>query len=187
MKQFVGLIALIFLSSHPLMAQGTPKFEIGGGYSYLKYYGANNTTIGMNGWIGSVDFNFKRWLGVAGDFSGNYKNQGLNGDTSIYTAVVGPRVYPFGHKHRLTIYGHMLFGAGYININIPANGGFPPTTKSSTSFTFDGGGGVDWRIKKNWAVRLPQFDLVRTHFFSSNISQNNLRVAVGLVYHFGEK
>jgi hypothetical protein len=99
--------------------------------------------------------------------------------------------YPFGHRHKLIRYGQVLFGAGYNRLTFPLNSGFPETTFTSTAFAWTGGGGVQWKIKPKWAVRLFEFDYEQTRFSNypnqSAITQGNYRIAIRLVYHIGEK
>jgi hypothetical protein len=37
----------------------------------------------------------------------------------------------------------------------------------------------------NWGIRVFELDYGRTHFFG--LSQNNYRLSIGFVYHFGGK
>jgi hypothetical protein len=50
-----------------------------------------------------------------------------------------------------------------------------------------GGGGVDLRLKKRWAIRLIQADYEQTKLLSGAPSQDNYRVSIGLLYRFGIK
>jgi opacity protein-like surface antigen len=191
MKRLFGLLALLFIFGLPAKAQQTPSYDLEGGYLYRSFYPPNSSRFGMNGWNASLDHNVKRWLGVAGDFTGSYRNQGVKGDTQVYTFMVGPRIYPFGHRHKLIPYGQVLFGGGYDRLHYPLNSGFPATTFSSAAFAWAGGGGVQVRVKPKWAIRLIEFDYEQTRFSNypnaTLTTQGNYRFSVGVIYHIGEK
>jgi hypothetical protein len=165
-----------------------PTLEIGGGYTFLDYYAVSGGSgIKMNGWNATADYTIlKRWLSVAIDANGAYKNTGLNGKYSLYTLMAGPRFYPFGHR-KFTPYGHFLFGDGYLRFTIPAQGGFPSTTQTSNAYAWAAGGGADVRWKQNWSIRIFQFDYVSTRFFNASPSQGNYKISVGVLYRFGSR
>ena len=193
MKKSFGLISLLFIFAWPAAAQQTPAWDVEGGYLYRSFYSPTTANrFAMNGWDASFDHNIRKWIGVAGDFNGTYRNQGVNGgDTNIYTFMVGPRIYPFGHRHKLIPYGQVLFGGGYDRLTFPASGGFPKITTDSAAFAWAGGGGVQVRLKPNWALRLFEFDYEQTRFSNypnqTTVTQGNYRISVGIVYHIGVK
>jgi opacity protein-like surface antigen len=171
--------------------QITPKYELAGGYTYRSFYPPNAPRFAMNGWNATFDYNFKHWLSVVADGTGTYKDHGLDGKTSIYTLLAGPRIYPFGHRHRLIPYGGLLLGAGHEILNIPAQGGFPQKTFSSTAYAWEAGGGLDVRVTKHWAFRVIEFEIEKTRFkdFTNvviNPSESNRRVSAGIVFRWGE-
>jgi hypothetical protein len=49
------------------------------------------------------------------------------------------------------------------------------------------GGGLDWKIKEHWSVRVIQADYEQSRFISGSASQTNYRASIGLVYRFREK
>ena len=167
----------------------TPKAELSAGYTLHRYDVSSGPKLSMNGWYGSGEYNvFRHWLGVAAELSGAYKDEGVNGDTSLYTLMVGPQIYPFRH-HKVTPFVHVLFGEGYVRISFPAYAGFPAFTRSDTSRAWQGGGGLDLDRWEHWGVRLIQIDYGSTNFFStpSYTGQTNIRASVGLTYRWGEK
>ena len=191
MKKLLGLFALLFIFTLPATAQQTPSYDLEGAYLFRSFYPPNAPRFGMNGWNASLDHNLKNWIGITGDITGTYRDKGVNGKTQIYTFMAGPRIYPFGHRHKLIPYGQVLFGAGYNRLTFPLNSGFPETTFTSTAFAWTGGGGVQWKIKPNWAIRLFEFDYEQTRFSNypnqATNTQGNYRISIGLVYHIGEK
>jgi len=171
--------------------QISPKYELAGGYTYRSFYPPNAARFGMNGWNGTFDYNWKHWIGFVIDATGSYKDHGLNGKTSIYTLLAGPRIYPFGHRHRLIPFGGFLMGAGHEILKIPAQGGFPQKTFTSTAYAWEAGGGLDIRYKTHWALRLIEFDYEKTRFADftklvTNPSESNRRISVGIVFRWGE-
>ena len=169
----------------------TPEFELSAGYtyrSYGSYSAAKGPSLAMNGWYASVDYNFERWLGGEAEILGVYKNQGLVGKTDIYTFLVGSRLYPLGH-HKLTPFGHILFGAGHYNKSIPSFGGFPAQFFSDTAYAWEAGGGLDVYLRKHLGIRLIQVDVGHTGFSADNptTSQSSRRVSVGIVYRFNRE
>jgi len=73
----IAILALLVPSG--AAAQGTPKVEIFGGYSYLASTEQPRTGLkfaGLNGWNTSVKFNVMPRLGFLADFSGHYGERG---------------------------------------------------------------------------------------------------------------
>ena len=170
----------------------TPKFEFGAGYTYRSFAAPTAPKFGMNGWNAEFGYNRRSWLGFVGDATGTYKDQGVNGKTSIYTFMGGPRIYPFTHRHKLIPYGQFIIGYGHEILSLPLTGGFPATTRTSNGYVFGGGGGVEYRFAKHWTARAIEFDYEKTHFsdllfLTGSASEGNYRLSVGIVYHWGEK
>jgi len=164
----------------------TPKYEISGGYTHRSFYFPGGSTLGMDGWYGSFGYNLYHWLGGYLDGSGVYENRGLLGDTSIYTILAGPRVYPLGHR-RLTLFGQVLFGEGYYRNVIPSSGGFTGPIQTSWAFLWQGGGGADFFVRKHWGIRLVEVDYGKPKFFGNGFDHGTTRVSFGVVYRFGER
>lgn len=171
--------------------QITPKFELAGGYTYRSFYPPNAPRFGTTGWNATFEYTWKHWISLVADGTGTYKDHGLDGKTSIYTLLGGPRIYPLGHRHRLSPFGGFLLGAGHEALDIPAQGGFPQKTFSSTAYAWEAGGGLDVRVTKHWAVRVIEFEYEKTRFadfsrLSLNPSEKNRRITVGIVFRWGE-
>jgi hypothetical protein len=58
-------------------------------------------------------------------------------------------------------------------------------TNSDSRFSWEAGGGVEMTRSTRWGIRLFELDYGRTHFFGP--AQNNYRLSIGFVYHFGGK
>jgi opacity protein-like surface antigen len=177
-----------------------PQWDISAAYSLLSYYPPTSGRLSMNGFDGSVDYNiFRRWLAVTADVTGDFKNTTITTtqpttvhhfSTSVYTFMAGPRIYPFGHAHKLVLYGEALFGGGYTRVFQPASAGFGSKTQSDIAPAYGAGGGIDYRLSRNWAVKVIEFRYEETRFFSTSgnaTSQGNYRFSAGMSYRFGQK
>lgn len=193
MKISLKLIVLLALVSFPAQAQDTPSLQISAGYTFRSLAptmlpGSTLPRLSTNGWNAGADYGLRRRLGLALSLDGTYKNNGVNGNTSLYSFYVGPRIYPFGHR-KLTFFAHLLFGGAYGTIRFPASGGFPASSLSDTSFAFDGGGGLDVSLRHHWGVRFFQLDYESTKLFagSGTTRKSNYKVSAGIVYRFSKK
>jgi opacity protein-like surface antigen len=209
MQRLLGLSFLLIMFAIPAIAQDVPasppqatpppatqeapppapvipsKTEISGGFTLNRYNETNGTTTTMPGGYGDVEHNIiQRWLGVELQGVGGFRDQGVLGDLSIYTIMAGPTFYPFGHR-KITFFGHILAGEGYYRDSIPPSTGFPALVTTHTSFAWAGGAGLDLAVSKRLAVRLAQFDYTETKFFGGTVHENNTRISIGIVYHFG--
>jgi opacity protein-like surface antigen len=193
-----GILGFYFLSARPAAAQITPRYELGGAFAYLDYSPPTYSRFSLIGGNVTFERNFKSYASLLVDGAAVFKDQGIVtqgsppvatifGKTQIYTILGGPRIYPLKHRHRLTPFGQILFGAGYDRRIFPANGGFPSLTNTSWSFSWMGGGGVDYRLSQHWAVHAFEFDYLHTSFFGGNPSQGSYRISVGMTYRWGRR
>jgi len=167
----------------------TPQYELSAGYNLRKFYfpdEPNAPTLGMNGGYASADRNFKRWLGAYAEISTAFRNRGKYGNSSVYSLLAGPQLYPLKH-HKLTPFAHLLFGVGYYRNSVPANGGFGTLVKDWTALAWGGGGGIDLYLKEHLGIRLFEYDYNVAHFYGGNVDHGSSRISVGIVYRFGER
>lgn len=168
-----------------------PKYEISVGYDHRSFYVAGSPKIGMNGWVASFDYDWKSWLGFEGEGQGVYKTITNVGAAtqypSLYTIMAGPQVFPFRH-HKVSPFGHFLYGEGYYRIEAGPYGGFGSAVQTSHAHALEGGGGIDVKFSENWAIR-GMFDYGTTHFggSSGSASQGGYRFSIGVVYYLGRK
>lgn len=133
---------------------------------------------------GSVDLAvpFYRGLSVAGTVGGGHAtDNGSGAGLSKISYMAGPR-YTFGIP-RTQIFGEALFGGthGFDGI-FPAAGA---VESSANSYAMQIGGGVDLLVHGGFGVRVFEVDYVRTALPNSGSNtQNDLRIAFGLSYHF---
>ena len=182
------LLIVVGLLSLPLMAQSS--VEVFGGYQYLHNGNINvggenqpGTGQGYNGWDGSARFNFAKFVGVEGDFSGSYANiSGIS--TKIYTYSGGPVVS--ARVGSIQPFAHVLFGGTRLT------GSQSSVSLSTNGYDVMFGGGVDAKVNKLVWIRLAQVDWLYYHFSGFNVGgattpfsgSNNVRIASGIVLHF---
>ena len=108
-------------------------------------------------------------------------------DVHIYTALVGPKITPLGHR-KLTPFGHVLFGVGIDGTAVPAFSGYPGNSSGKTVHAWEVGGGMDLKLGSHWGVRLIQADYGVAKFLGDKIPrQGSGRVSFGIVYRFGDR
>lgn len=150
------------------------------GYSYLR---ANLPTgeTNLNGWNGSVEVKVIPFIGLVGDFSGNYGSQTVPGSFLLpVNASIHQNNFLFGPRLSFTVakfrpFVHALIGASHINQSAT---GF---SNSDTSFADALGGGIDYHLIPLIAWRV-QIDDLQTRFF--NTRQDDIRISTGIVVHF---
>jgi hypothetical protein len=165
--------------------------------------------LSMNGWNVSLQENSADWWGGIVDFSGNYgtKNVDLSQTAqalglvpsgtnviakfkpTIYTFAGGPQ-FTYRKRGKVQPFARIMFGAAHSDLapdvfTSTALSIYAPTFKTNdTSFTFIGGGGVDYRLKSYAAFRVAG-DYIHTSLFSE--TQNNLRMSVGVDFRIASK
>jgi len=181
----VVAVALVLCGS--ALGQETPLVEVFGGYSYL-----NVDTNGLtsrqsaNGWEAAASGNFNKWFAVEGDFSGYYKTYSVD-LTALELGTVDVKVHDFSFLAgpRVNVrpaFFHALFGVDHLT------GSALRLSASQDSFAAAFGGGIQWKVAPQWAVRASG-DYVLTHHnifgpVGSSFTQNNFRASVGVVYVF---
>jgi Outer membrane protein beta-barrel domain len=194
MRKLIGIFAFLAVCAAPATAQGVQRFDFSAGGSFRVFqqtFTADEAKVGMPGWYASGDYNihkFRNHFGLEMEGSGNYRNLITLGSTSIYTLLVGPKIYPFGH-HKLTPFGHVLFGGGYYRDAVPPQTNFPHHIYEYGSGVWEGGAGLDLNVRKHWGVRVIEFDYAQTRFpvFGPYASEGNYKVSIGINYRFGAK
>lgn len=205
MRKFVVLCGLALALALPAMAQqeeSTPRFDVSGGYSYLRlnltatptgsptlHEGANG-----NGGSGSLAFNLTGYFGIVGDFgmyhaSPNYTILGVPVSATglMETYMGGPRI-TYNRHGGFSPFVQGLVGAAHGSETTTASGASLGTA-SKTVLAFTVGGGVDLNLTHRISVRVIQAEYFFTNFTSSASSglyiphQNNVRVTFGFVFH----
>jgi hypothetical protein len=159
-------------------AQEVTRFDVYGGYSYLRFDGR---AIGftddpnMNGWNAGGAMNFGDSFSAVIAASGDYGSK-----VSAYNFMIGPQYSWRFQKSRLFLIG--MFGKAQNTVDIvqPTRNGF-----ESVGRAFSAGGGYDWDLSPRFSIRVVQIEYLNTHTFG--ISQNDIRASAGLVVHLGHR
>jgi outer membrane immunogenic protein len=187
MKRILLVFGAILLCGIPVLAQDYPKAEVFMGYEYIRFSPAmgGNPDVNMNGGGGSVAYNFNSMFGLKAEFTGagigNNKvcdSTGLNCLTrsfNMFTYMFGPQI-TFRQHPKFQPFVHLLLGGAYSNYyaDLEQKGTIStgPTTKDAgkQAFALAFGGGFDYKVHKNVAIRLGQFDYVMTRFSGREIN-----------------
>jgi opacity protein-like surface antigen len=183
MRKLVPMLLFLALAL-PLVAQENAgevsKVEVFGGYSLLRDGGVN-----FNGWNGEVTGNLNQWFGITADIGGNYHRESVTAggqtvstDVNTYRYVFGPTV--FLRSDRYTIFAHSLFGGARESAGV--SGSVPDMSFTGNVFSLAFGGGLDYNVNKNFAVRVGQFDVFADH--ASSRWNKAGRYSAGLVFRF---
>jgi len=127
MRKFLLLIVFPSLLALSLTAQDIPKVLVFGGYQYLHAGNADGQNDGANtnGWNASAMFNVTKRLGIAADFSGNYKGSFSERASEgyayfpyfhAYTYTFGP-VLSLNSRRKINPSAHALFGGAHLSPN----------------------------------------------------------------------
>src|SRR5579871_662188 len=188
MNKFLAVIAMALLSISVFAQEGVPpKAEVFGGYQYTHIGSSTDlgtTGQGFNGWDANATYNFAKFIGMEGDFSGAYTSvSGVS--THIYTYTAGPVVAV--ELAKIKPFAHVLFGGTDLS------GSQSGVSVSWNGFTTMVGGGVDYKLSGPLAFRVAQFDWLYYHYGSKTISgvavpsfsgSNNVRISTGVVFRF---
>jgi len=204
MQKFrVILVAAFAISLSPIFAHGQGKFELYGGYPYLRpefspteafvctgvcpgiaFAPAIATTHpNLNGWEVSGTYKVNPWLGMKADFSGHYGTALGSSSANVHTFLFGPEArWP---RH-ISPFAHVLFGGAHASNNAGTLSNNPPyntvLSGSDTAFASAFGGGIDARVTPFVWARLIQVDNLITRIGSS--TQNQARISAGVVVRF---
>lgn len=165
---------MVSAMSLPVRAQTTPRIQIFGGYSYLRF---ESTRIGftdnsnLHGAEISPALNFTKHFGVMADASIHFGNHQTN-----YNLLVGPQ-FPFRLLGGI-MSGHVLFGGTNEKVRVGFGG-------SSKGRAIAAGIAYDRDFSDRIAFRVVQADYLHTNVFSTG--EKNLRVSTGIVFHWGER
>jgi len=99
-KQIVSF-AFVLLFAICSVAQDIPKEEIYGGYTFVRFNAsAPVNAFTANGGVGSFQYNFNKWIGLAAELGGvhngalSISSSGtLTPDQTAFTYLFGPRVF----------------------------------------------------------------------------------------------
>ncbi|HEY0764371.1 MAG TPA: outer membrane beta-barrel protein [Pyrinomonadaceae bacterium] len=210
--------ALLLCSTLVVSAQNTkpdeyPKVEVFVGYSALGEANspgisfAPNSSVPANynanaGFETSIIGNFRKWVGLKGDFSAHFNNESAQGlltfcnpacttatqdfqlKTRVYNFLAGPE-FKARNSTRFTPFAHALAGVAHTSATFTTPG---PTfnlllKKSDNSFALALGGGLDIRASKRVSFRgVLDYNPI---FVNDPISgrRDFLRLSLGVLFH----
>jgi len=158
------------------------RFEVGGNYNFFRANAPPGQCgcFNMNGGSGTFLVNLtQKWsaladIAVAQASKVNNTSQNI----LIINYLFGPR-YTYRNSTRWTPYGEVMLGGAKENVNFQFD-------INRQSFGIMGGGGVTTKIKPRWGITIIEVDYVYTRIpNATNNTQNNMRIATGVTYHFG--
>jgi outer membrane immunogenic protein len=180
-------IIVVGLNSIPAWAQSLQRLELGGAFSFVDTNAPPGKcgcfqTLGGAGWVG---YSFSPNLAIAGEVGSSHASNinGTAADLTLTSFLAGPR-YSLRRWGVFVPFGQVLIGGAH------ASGALTPTASgtagSANAFAMAAGGGLDIEAWRHWSFRPLQLDYFLTRFDNgSNNHQNNLRVGMGVAYHFG--
>ena len=155
----LAIAAFVVFGSQETRAQGAPKYEVFGGYSY-KSDDIIRERLNLNGFEASVTRNFSNGLGIEGNVAGSY------GEHTHHTYMAGVK-YTFKGDN-IRPYVHALVGLDQFETS---------SVGLATAF----GGGVDARSNDRISIRIVQVDYAPVFYPEA---AHNVRVSTGIVFTF---
>ena len=193
-----ALLGLFLLLGTATFAQDSPKVEVSGNYSYMRFNPQNNNISGLgafslNGGGGALTYFLTNLIGIKAEFEGYGSTTrtfpgGAPVSGNLFTYNVGPEI-KFRTPH-FEPFAEAMFGGAHSNayVNICNVGGGCINSPSNNAFDFIIGGGLDIPINKMFAIRAAEADYVLTRFGNSftggNNNQSNFRFQAGVVIRF---
>lgn len=176
LKKTLFVVALVLCCGLVAFAQDFKKAEVFGGYQWTSVdVGSGFDRQNFNGWNAALTGYFNPNFGITADFSGAYKSEsGVS--VKSYSYLFGPTLR--GHMDKASPFVHALFGGVHESANASGLGGLG----SDSSFAYAIGGGFDYDMSPNVAVRVAQFDFLGTRFGGE--TQKNFRYSGGIVFRF---
>lgn len=163
-----------------------------------------NDRLSFNGFEVSGVYNFSRYVGLKGDFSGAYRRENfsstpINGTTantiafkttnSLYNALGGVQIKNNASDARVKPFAHALAGVGHFRTNVSnltcsnsatANCSGLVSNFSDTGLAGAFGGGLDVKLSDKIDLRAFQADYNPIRI--SGTTEHNVRFGVGLVF-----
>ena len=212
---FVWLLLFLVLVPQA-WTQAYPAMEAYVGYShYNNEYGTDRQN--SPGLQFNLGYNLMRNLQLVGDFGAQFHGtnivwtNGKKAEVDSYQFLFGPEL-KIRNRSNLAPFAHALAGIALRNYAVPSGNwictGFPSSCYQTSfsvardsGFAWSVGGGLDWEVRPGIALRMIQFDWVRSDLSrdNSNFSpqqgslpilrgwQNNYRFSAGITFRFGEK
>jgi hypothetical protein len=204
MKRSIWLIVAGFILGSVACAQDSPKVEITGYYSYLRFNPENSGTLSshyLNGGGADVSLFLTKMVGIKAEFGGYQGNHDTHtSGSNVASASANLFTYNIGLAIKLRTklrtlqfepFGEALFGGAhssfYSNL-CKVYQGCLVNNPSNNAFDFVMGGGLDIPLSRAIAFRPVQVDYVLTRFgngfTAGNQNQSNFRYQIGIQFRF---
>jgi Outer membrane protein beta-barrel domain len=170
------VLALLLFSSFSA-AQSSDHVKIFGGYSHMNPEFTSTASGGVSGWNVSATFKVVRYVGIVADFSG-FSPSSAGASASYQTIMGGPQVSM--RIGRIEPFAHFLIGVTHGTLTHRDE----PSGSDFNSFTYGGGGGVDFGLNRWLAVRGQVDGLHIGSNFANGQGSSVARVSTGLVFRF---
>jgi opacity protein-like surface antigen len=207
------LCAVLLASAQSPNPDEYPKLEVFAGYSALGEANGRGISLAPNssvpatynaeaGFETSIIGNFKKWVGIKGDFSAHFNNESASGlltfcnpgcttatqdfqlKTRVYNFLAGPE-FKARNSTRFTPFAHVIGGVSHTSATFTTPG---PTfnlllKKSDNSFAMGLGGGLDIRASKRVSFRgMLDYNPVFVND-SATGRRDFLRFSLGILFH----
>jgi hypothetical protein len=172
MRNLVVVAVLMLCFSALTVAQELPKFEIFGGWSYLRPDGGS--TAFAQGWNASVTTNINDWLGFTIGGSGHYAD-----DERLHTLLLGPK-FTLRQNEKYTPFWHAMVGLTHASWDV-----LPTESWVIDDFVMLFGGGLDVKVNKRFSVRAFQADYQLERAYGDFTPY--LTFSAGVVVKIGER
>ncbi len=210
-------IFLSFCHAPYIRAQAYPAAEGYVGFTVFnnEYGTERHNSPGVHA---SFGYNVLRNLRLLADFGAEYHNtnivwtNGKSASANDYQLLFGPEL-TIRTRSSVTPFVHGLVGVAFRHYAVPTGewicSGIPPYTcyqdhfdiARDTGFAGAVGGGIDWQVHPIVALRLIQFDWIRSNLSRDNVNyspaqgelpvitgwQDNYRFSAGFTFRIGEK
>ena len=187
MKPVGIVLCLLLLWALPASAQ-TPRFEISGGYSFMR--DQDRSEDFPAGWVASASGNISDWIGVVAEIGGSHRVcrkcergpftsemfRGTDRDLRVFTFLAGPK-FALRAMSLVTPFAQVLLGGSHISGGVQFDGAL------TTGFTYQPGAGVDINVAPNLGLRLQgDYRVTRTEGHNGKAP----RFVAGIVWRQGQ-
>jgi hypothetical protein len=179
----VRLAAAAALAALVVPARTASSADAFGGYSYLRRDGES-----LHGGGASLTLPFRGSLRLGIEIT-NHQGQIDGKDLSEWALLAGPTFMPRRDARRRP-FVHVKAGlvrlqsqVGVFGVAIGEEGVCDGSCPGDIGFAAEAGGGLDWRVRDRWLLRLPQVDYRFARQEGDSVS--SLRASGGVVFRWG--
>jgi hypothetical protein len=174
----------------PYVVENYKPAEVFVGYQFQR--APDEPGKNLNGINGQAFYDFKKHIGIGADVAWVFGSDRIGTNTDVklhrFTGLFGPRftvAHPLHQDSDKPLALHFPILIGFDHDSTEFHTSLSNTKATSTAFMMSFGANLDVMIKKNFGVRVVEFDYQPTHF--GGFWQNNFRIATGVVFRFGKE